>query len=686
MAENPYGLSGMRNTPMFIGWEPFGMDFSPFWKAEALMAQGQRQRGSPKGKEDDLKMGGLSPDQMEDYMAKSAIESAMTERTKGKNPAWVARNDPEFQRLQQQRQLLVGSVGQQRRKEDEDDFNAYRAMRTKWDPEGAANFFFTDAKGVPQVDPDTGQFVEQETAEKLRLESGWLTDQVRARNMRMSGTQMTSPGELDKRLFDAFGKAGAHHNLSDSSRYDSAQLAQMAENDKDPMLAGMAAVIYNKKHKTNSTQLHRALTAMSTSLDAGGRTAILNAYKETPDYFKGISKEADGGGFLLDEKGNASPQKLFERVFGTPSGKLEGLLVGQDKERFGKMSYDQFYLYDRMEMFLSAENTGDPKLMRLKPLGDGAGATGKYEHLWYRITQGPETEKNPYTGQTSLVNPIKQTLTVAHEKYGPLQINVEGARDPMTQQEGYNTRKKVGVIDNSGKKQDVPWDGSIFDGKKVLLAGGRHVDLSRGGWMISDVEQAVYSLPKGVEKDIDTDPQAAKAWGVEFKDATYRSDAPTSKYTLSGAMTQVVPHRKTSWDGKDHQAFVKVFLKRDSEWWGTDAEVLENAQSYLPSGPVSTEDGKLVSPMELVSIGDARYTSTHRIKTSRFPGPFNRLADINEGFWAFVPVEPSFGVQHGRALSPGELEPGMGLMQAGDGSMLPGSESYERAAGASTRP
>lgn len=291
-----YRESGLANAPAFFNYTPFRLDFSPYRRNQEMMMQmmpmllEQQQAAAAQAKAYKMpELKGYANDATPRYQQAREGEAIMQQRlASGMNPRWVANYDEEFKRGQQMR-LSAFAPDDQLRLEQElkigENFEQQIADRTK-KGEAAGDFVFTNASGIPQLDPeDPTRFLNAgEYATRRRYFPDYNIDGHGA-YLKPNG-QLVSPQDFTERFdklinTDALREAGGPGD---------------AKVQMDP-ITGLASIVQRTyKNAANAEQLNAGFELARKQIDSSAEIGLFNAYKNTSHFRDNIKN----GNYLTD--------------------------------------------------------------------------------------------------------------------------------------------------------------------------------------------------------------------------------------------------------------------------------------------------------------------------------------------------------------------------------------------------
>lgn len=400
-------LADMRRSPMFINWKPVTADFGPWRQNQQQMlamtadmaqrAQATRQKAQELGLPE---FKGINTD------VYAAQERAMDARNKMQsvlsrpgNPfvharsrefleaqsAYVTATSPAVHALLAEQQAAVEGYGKQ------------VGERTK-KGEGASSFLFLDSNGNPIPDPeDPSQLLTAGDAHYRRMNDLRYNVESGGQQMDFNGAILASPDDYQGKLLDRFSKTGAS-KWSIGTSQDIQQLQAMQSNaEASPAERLLSAITVNGLGEGNASQINSAVQAELSSMTAGDRASVLNAFYASPEFAararKKYSKD-DPSGFLAAD-GSIDTQRVMNAVFsdadyGSPLRTMKG-----------KVTYAERFVLDNAAQFLSSTEVYNPKMLTIRGFqtGGGGGETEGLVNYHAYKGRGLPMQTDPATGQ-----------------------------------------------------------------------------------------------------------------------------------------------------------------------------------------------------------------------------------------------------------------------------------------------
>lgn len=609
--------SGLANSPAFFNYTPFRLDFSPYRRNQELMLQmmpallEEQQRVAAAASAAKLpKLEGLHNDVNPRYERAMAAQRGMTERmSSAPNKMWVAKNDPEFRKYQQEFLDAMSPSDQLKLMEEKAGVEQMEKTINEKKSHGSPSFLFTDGNGRIITSP------YDETAPLTLADATWMRRNDPNVNVDGMGGQwdfrnalIGSPQDFKERLTKNM-STNAFNEWSSTGKKDAAALAQLASATNSGMDSVLANIVMNGRGKSNKAQLSAALNAELGSWDEEAKAAVRNEFIQQ----NGLTNKS-GDPLYLDDQGRFSQQKLDEAIFSTKS---------YDAPLIGKASFAERFIAEQAARHLGSSNLVDPQLVKSFASKDGAGSGGgdsipKLIPLIEALEQIPHTtDENGNVRMHATVSSM--TVPVAVMKNGkPTTIGMEIPEGqatyklPLTFVEKINHQVKAAVdIDGVDASDDDIYDNAkvgtvskIFSGREVITEGGMRISADNEAFknakIIEVMPDLVYRKPWNYNAGADV--EAAQAMGVSYgkidpraKQATY--DQPKLSSTGISANQPNKRYLKVEVALDDRDAAMPEYKRVHKQG--------ESGQNPYPTLEQSTIDDAPGSSRERNSVWDA---------------------------------------------------------------------------------
>jgi hypothetical protein len=575
--------SGMSNAPLFIGYTPFKLDFSPVKETAELKAniraQKQKDLEALKKRVSDLKMPeftGLASDLSTPYnQALTATTAMMESLQENSNPHWAAKHDPKFLAAQQLYAQATSPALQASLTQEKEAHAGFVKRFTERDAQGSMLF---GPDGMAYQDPDNpsapitaGEFADRrEDMESYNLFSGRNTD--------LNSAIVPDPKGFMEDISKSMQSTGIIENRNNLSNNANAW-NQLREAATDPYSQVAAEMIVNQGWKTNSKNLGHAVKKIQSSMTKQQWASVQQMYLESeafvrrdksgavlPEYRKDPYKD------LRDKDGNFDPVKLYNLTTNDAAFQIDG-----SKE---PVTLLEKLLAEQVGQFLVQEQFTEARLLKQGGM-DGNGGGGPRPRLtpyWGHMMNGIPKEFDA-NGNEIPLKPVT-TMTVPVAAYEDGTIPGTKAGDLYTQGVQTNVYARnpdfsvwpkslqaLGLYDKNNNpkfSEEQPLKlGSVAGSQTVVGQGGRTFDKNELDHLnVIGVEPKVYYMHRSVGTGADTQPDVAEAYG--FK---YGNDGKPRLNSDSGASS-------------DYWPFLKIKVRFDDD----DLAMMENfrPKDYFP--------------------------------------------------------------------------------------------------------
>lgn len=531
--------SGMSNAPLFIGYTPFKLDFSPVKETAELKAniraQKQKDLEALKKRVTDLKMPeftGLASDLGTPYNRALAARTAMMESLQeNSNPHWAAKHDPKFLAAQQLYAQATSPQLQATLTQEKEAKDSFVKRFTERDAQGSMLF---GPDGMAYQDPDNssspitaGEYADRrEDMESYNVFSG--------RNIDLNSAIVPDPKGFMEDISKSMQSTGIIENRNNLSNNAGAwnELRQAAT---DPYSQVAAEMIVNQGWKTNSKNLGHAVRKIQSSMTKQQWASLQQMYLESeafvrrdkngavlPEYRKDPYKD------LRDKDGNFDPVKLYNLTTNDAAFQIDG-----SKE---PVTLLEKLLAEQVGQFLVQEQFTEARLLKQGGMdGNGGGGNREKTLPWWQHMQNGIPKEFDGNGVEIPARPV-DVMTVPIAAYEDGSIPGTKAGDLYTK--GFETNvysrrsdlsvwakslEALGLVDkDNNPKYGTPEKplklASISgSGLAVVGPGGRRFDKEELETMeVLDVDREVYYLHRSVGTGADKDPSIAESYGITY--------------------------------------------------------------------------------------------------------------------------------------------------------------------------
>lgn len=412
MAGDIYSASGLSNAPLFINYQPFRLDFSPYRHNQEVMLQLMPQLAAAARQQRDQLIAAKAPDfgnQLPNDKARMERQwlqarQGMVSRLSRGNPNWVVANDPQFMAYQQD---LIAAQSPSAIAAGEQVKVSHDAFRERMNKvPGSGNFPLFDPQGNPIVDPESrGRLLQVGDWNQRRP---WLPSyDITGHGGQYSDLSFADPQETRDRFAKNLKPEGYTEWAQSSGGVE--QLKDfIGDQAQDPMARVAAAVTYNQKRRTNLDQLSSAIASVKSTMDQSDRNGIFTAYVDTPGYRMRAQLPVEKGGFLRN--GELDTQAAFQAMEQAPDFAL-GLKNKQGKEQ--GISYADKFVLDIANKFLVDSNIIDRNQSVIRGAkAPGAGGKAKVPYWQLMMETGPVRR----TRMNSKGQPVEVGVDERHKK------------------------------------------------------------------------------------------------------------------------------------------------------------------------------------------------------------------------------------------------------------------------------
>lgn len=524
--------SGMSNAPLFIGYTPFKLDFSPVKETADLRAsirmQKQKDLDALKKGVSDLPMPefkGLSADEAQPYrVALEARNAMMSSLTESSNPHWAAKHDPKFLAAQQQYAQITSPDIRTRMQEEKAGLDSY--VKRAADENAQGNLLF-DSNGFAKEDPEYkgqpiagGEYANRrQKDENYSLWTGNVAD--------LANAVIATPEKFRDEISKAMSQTGILQNRNNIAGNQQAW-ANLMNTYNDPMAQATASMIVNKGWKSNSAQLQHAVEKLRLTMTPQQKASLQQAYFDSGAYIKTGKDGKPLPGYaedpmrdLKDKSGNFSPGKLYEMAMNDRAFETE-----YSKE---KVTLHEKMLAEQMGQFLIQEDFADASMLKAtKPAdGSGGGSTNNNLNYYALARNGVLLERDANGNPRPLSAPLKMQVPLAvvnpnGENY-TVRRTTDAYKVPIDAGVFKKTLENLGLVTAQGiPLYDPKGDSGIkvsdkFAGMDVVGQGGRRFteeELKRMN--ITGIQNSMLYAHRSLGTASDTNPEIARSFGVQY--------------------------------------------------------------------------------------------------------------------------------------------------------------------------
>ena len=542
-----YEMSGLNESPMFLNWNFYGPDFSPYKENQALRMGmldqlAQREAAARKGIEERrmAELSGLPNDATAAMERATAAYDTMRERLRGKNPHWVMTNDPEFLKASQEMARASNPAAEIRRKSEEALFKSYEAAMDRHKAgtgESVNELPLFDQNNRIVLDPSNpsrplsmGDF-----REFGRNHPDWTLEGYR---------KTIRPNEFIPSINTFTQKVRQGFNVEGLRSWESTKL-----DEADPLTTLGVMVMRSGSGSSNKEALISALDKARNTLDGGAKAQLMAGYMQTPEYR--VNQKA-----FIDENGRLDQDKLLTQVLSGKDYKPTGRIAKRFGDKDG-ISYADMIMLNTADEALreatgsSVNYSGAPRAKG----GDGGGSERQMPNImamqrslgnakWVRTSTGDFDVAPGSTGHAE----TKIDIGVAYDQGSGTEYKSASVGVVQTPAPGFKERSSLFGLGVNGLPKQTS-DGPVYPSANLLppaisaaLPGGMVLDTKQydklrnteGVQIAQHLPQMLWA-PDVLTPGVSTNPAAVTMGNLHgWNGVNYKMDA-------DGKSTAVIP-------------------------------------------------------------------------------------------------------------------------------------------------